>query len=224
MQIYFNELKHTYTDELDRKYKPATKFLKQFKKPFDSANISKAVAKKEERTQQEVLVEWSFVGHLACDWGTNIHHMLEYGVEHPKWTPKNLFYAKVLTNVRAILETVPKHKKIITEKILHDEDNLIAGTADLVIVDVEKKTAEIWDYKTNVLDAQIYNKYLDPISHLKESKINEYSLQLSLYAHMIEKQGFKVSKLNLLNVDYFGDVKVIEVENLKKEIGLLLTK
>lgn len=66
----------------------------------------------------------------------------------------------------------------------------LAGTADQVIVQENKKTI-IRDYKTNleIKTSNKYQKMLHCCSHLEDTNLNHYYLQLSLYMYMLEQFG-----------------------------------
>lgn len=66
--------------------------------------------------------------------------------------------------------------------------------------------------------------FLEPLSHLSVSKLNEYALQLSLYAYILEQWGYILldNGLEIIHYPITNEPKLIKVPYLKKEIQLLL--
>ncbi len=117
------------------------------------------------------------------------------------------------------------------EGVLH-----LAGQMDLLIKD--GNDIYILDFKTNAkgMVSESY-KYFDvnkrkmtttkmfhPISNLDDHMLNHYTLQLSIYAFMLQRinPDFNIKMLMLLHVDGEGVETEYEVPYLKKEVELLL--
>jgi hypothetical protein len=93
--------------------------------------------------------------------------------------------------------------KLRTEELLFNTEYKIAGTADL-IEEFPSGRLNVWDFKTNkVIDYNSkYNKrMLAPIDHLEACAYTKYSLQLSIYAWMLEQNGAKIGRLGILWID-----------------------
>lgn len=97
---------------------------------------------------------------------------------------------------------------------------------------------DIDDYKTNE-EIQMENKYQKmkyPVNHLDDCNYNHYALQISLYAYMLEQQGYKVGDLSISHHDIkkkgmkktLNDeigkekVRVIHLPYLKDEIEAMI--
>lgn len=101
------------------------------------------------------------------------------------------------------------------ELLIHNDELMLAGQSDKVffINDVE---FDIRDYKTNdKLPMESYNhqKMLYPFDQLDDCSFNHYAVQLSIYAYMLELQGFKCRKLF---IDHYEES--YEVEYLKDSV------
>lgn len=84
------------------------------------------------------------------------------------------------------------------ELLIHDEEMRMAGQADKVFIVNEEGEFDIRDYKTNgKLDFTSYKhkKMKAPFDELDDCSYMHYCLQLSIYAYMLERQGFKCRKL-----------------------------
>lgn len=106
------------------------------------------------------------------------------------------------------------------ELILWNDNNKIAGQADLVFIDTIAGERKIWisDYKTNkkIVKASIFGKMKDPLGHLDCCNYNHYRLQISTYAWLLEQAGYTVEELEFkhLNTPYRFDYMKKEVESI----------
>lgn len=206
--VSLEPIQHKYFHKVtSEEYMSVSKFMSLFKKPFDKSIAYNCAGKGEYEgmTAEEVLLYWEVYGQERAKEGTELHeanerfsNTTEILEKHEKWRP-------------AILNISSKYKcyyRVYNEVVLHDDENLIAGTSDRVLVTSSHKEAplDISDYKTNKtgvhqvdLDKKgqrINKQMLHCLSHLTDSKHNFYSLQLSLYAYMLQKQtGRKIGKL-----------------------------
>jgi ATP-dependent exoDNAse (exonuclease V) beta subunit len=71
---------------------------------------------------------------------------------------------------------------------------MLAGQSDCVEYFKTTNEIKISDFKTNEsLKKPSYGKkLLYPLNHLEANLINKYNLQLSGYAYLLEKRGYKV--------------------------------
>lgn len=149
--------------------------------PFDQENISKYVARKRGISQEEVLAEWKENNKNACTYGTKIHAIMENYIKTGEKLPE---YNELYLSFDEITGELFKSSTVYSELMVHNDEYEICGTADLIIDHGDEFS--IGDFKTNKA-FEFYSHYnkrlLDPIAHLSECQYNEYTLQLSLYAH-----------------------------------------
>lgn len=212
--IYYNDSNHTYSDETGKEYISVTQLVKKFKEPFNE-NIVYACAKKQNREPDDLKLEWKQKGKIALLKGNYIHDTLDILFRRPELA-QNCDLKPVYDEIRAY---IPKSQKLYPEKIIGDEELGVVGRVDLI--GKEDKIIFVYDYKTNDLDKKVYNNLKPPLQHLEDKPINEYALQLSLYAYMLERQGYKVGGLKLFDIQQ-GAVEVIELPYLKEEIKKML--
>ena len=81
----FSEQYHSYDNG---KYQPVGDFLAQFKPIFPAGLMAGRVAKKENRTEDEVLAEWELNADVSRTYGTAIHKAIEYWIRSNKF-PKH---------------------------------------------------------------------------------------------------------------------------------------
>ena len=107
----------------------------------------------------------------------------------------------------------------------------IAGQADLVIIDGQD--VYILDYKTNreIKKTSYFDRKTKksqmmkyPLNNIQDTNFWHYTLQLSTYAWMIEKQcpGVVIKSLVLIHYDHEGGMYYLRCEYLKKDVEKML--
>jgi len=197
--VIFNEAKHSYINEFTREqYISVTTLLGKYKEPFEKEQISKAVAKKEGVTQQEVLDRWQRTNKESTDFGTKIHKVIEKSIKDLTFYPTTTPEEKAL--IAAFGEVFVPNSETLCEQLVYSHIHKIAGTADLIQPD--GPYFDVFDMKTNKkfnLYSQ-YNKFLyAPLEHLMECEHSVYSLQLSMYAYLYSMlTGRKLRRMAVL--------------------------
>jgi len=193
---------HTYHDRNRTEYTSVSKFLSFFCKKFDRETISRYSAIKKGISQEEVLQEWDAIRDSSIDHGNRIHEAIER-------YEKTTFIRAEDEELRPLIISVTKeyssYYRSYPEQVLYDEENLLAGTCDKLLVHTSHKASviSISDYKTNqskgIEFTNKYNQYmLGPVDHLQDCNYNKYSLQLSTYAYMLQKKtGCKIGSLHI---------------------------
>jgi len=116
-----------------------------------------------------------------------------------------------------LLEVVESFKalglgKCISERILFNDSLNLAGTLDIIeLLDKDKREVALLDLKTNGELYKKKGKMLAPFNHLDNNNINKYRLQLSLYAYLLEKQGYTVKYAEILHV-VGSEIKRIRID------------
>lgn len=190
-----------------------------------------------ENKVQEILDGWHSTRDEACEHGTWVHSLAEtsfYGKTDfdlstfgcpnlvGKYSCKQGYYPKKLED-----GIYPEY----LVSWVSPEGLKISGQVDLLVRD--GNDLFIFDYKTNkeIKKKSYYNsskkknvmmKY--PLSHLMDCNFYHYTLQLSLYAYMIQQINpeLDVKSLKLIHIDREGKQTVYEVEYLKKEVETMI--
>lgn len=187
------------------------------------------LATKQNKTVEEVLkilngreVNWEFVAEMwknnnkeACDYGHDIHLKEEMVFKEMQEDGLQVFTNPVLNDIRISLPLDNLQNGVYSELILWDENSLICGTSD--IVEVSGKKVEVRDFKTNKelkFEGFRGECMLGPVKHIPNSNFWHYTLQLSIYAYMLELRGYEVGKLIL---HYTRENKDFELNYLKLE-------
>jgi hypothetical protein len=175
----------------------------------------------------EVQVVNDFIPFIKASWKKeNLRSTTDGTAEHLKREEKS--YAdgyrfhrgekfKVINQEHYDLSNLPEG--IIPELIIHNDEFKVAGTSDLVIVH-PNRVISISDYKTNKVLESV-NKYGDkmfePLLHLHDCNISHYTVQLSLYAWMLQQYGYTIKDLSLLHVKKDQEDFLFNLDYLENE-------
>jgi hypothetical protein len=232
--IDLDEPTHTYSllSDPDQKFISCTTLLKGYFEDFDghaiATNLIENHPRYKGRTVEDLLDEWSQVGKD----GTAIHKELEdYILTNGAKDVRTVKAGHGKNWIKHILKD-PKFV-IYPEVILFIKELGIAGTIDLLIINTETNVVYIADWKTNKkISMRGYGgkKGIHPISeHLDDSKFSHYSLQLSLYRWILERNyKMKVDRLaivhltpkncHLIMARYLGDEITAIMEDRKQQL------
>ena len=180
-----------------------TKLISAFEKPFDTERMSAITARKTGKTQDEVKKMWKLKNEISTYKGSAVHSYIENYLAHKVFPYQN---AHILNNFNGIDPIKEKFDKIIplvhkfhddidgklmpikSELIVGDVEYGLCGMIDQLFYNKKSGMLELWDWKTNEkIDTHTDYPLLAPVSHLSTAKLDVYSLQLSLYKHILEK-------------------------------------
>lgn len=217
----FDPIKHRYTYN-DIEYTSVTRFIQQFHKPFDQDYWSKYKAEQAGVPQEEILAKWQDLNDTANIIGTDTHQWIE-DYFNQKWVPLpsdieltkrinkfNIIYANILHR----LEPVQFEVRVFSKKWN------IAGMIDSIFLYNGKLF--ILDWKTNkkfTMDNR-YNEYLlPPFDKYLKTHLNEYSIQISMYALILEEWGFEIGGGYLVHIGPGEEPATIhKVVDMRKEL------
>jgi len=222
--IKIDEEKHKYylEDEPNIDFISCTTFIYYFFKKFDTIGIANKLTathpKYMDMTPQELVAQWDII---AND-GTEIHKEIESYIKdkvYPK-SNKSIAAVKWLDNINL------DRFEIYSEAVIYSKEIQIAGTVDLLLYDKVNNTLDVYDWKTSrqIETTSFGNKRgtTPATSNLLDCNFNHYSLQLSLYAYILENSyNLKINKLNILHLTEFKTV-VYECKYMKDLIVQML--
>jgi hypothetical protein len=163
-------------------------------------------------------------------YGTYIHSMLE-GLVVYKEAVKDIYekivakyswkYPIALNFASSMQEYISRKldpdDTLIAEPLIFDPALFIAGQSDLVAVNHVKKYIKILDYKTNKKKPgtdKVYGKLNFSLSHLEDSNLTMYSIQLCFYQKLVSifypGYGFETNYILWLNRET-GQIEEIPV-------------
>lgn len=236
---YFDE-EHKYISEKGELVS-ATTFIGKFKPKFDTQNIAEEYANKRGLKTEDVIALWDQKRDISTIKGTLIHEYAE-NFWMNKVFPYNDKDIIKRFGTDLIVEPFEKCKKIFhkfyeeastnllpvkMEWVVGDLDYNIAGMIDCIFYNKKSKCLEIYDYKTNK-EIKIKNdfdqRFSNPISHLDICELNTYSLQLSLYKHIIEKNtDLKIGNCYLVWINESStSYRIFQTKDFTAEIKLMI--
>ena len=248
-QEYLKELNKTFKDfkfySQDHHYEykgkrvgiSVTRFIEEYTNEFDAEAIAERVAIKENKTVQEVLDEWKYKNEWACKKGSMCHEFAQ-----------RLWKSKYMCGFGGIFDTsqqaddankiadqaikfhndyIDKLEHLADEFIIGSEEYDIASAVDHLFINKLTGGLVLVDYKTNsdIYKNERYAKNMKvPLSHLKDTTLNHYFVQLSIYKYLIEHY----TKLTVEEwfIVWFSEknenYEIIEVPYLEKEAKKIL--
>jgi len=201
----------------DQNLVSATTLVSRVKPDFDKDTISKRVAEREGITQEEVLKQWDRKGELGRDRGTRLHTYIE-----------DLLVGKIDPITRAVndrIEAMNAFDRVweklssklgakleYQECVVGDAQYGVAGRVDAIFKLSVKgtETFHIFDWKTGKFRIDnAYEKLLPPFNDVDSCELNAYSIQLSLYRLIIEKNtSMKLGESYLVHLRDDGEYMI----------------
>lgn len=214
----------------------ATGLIGQYCNEFDAETISQQVANKRGITQQEVLDEWEYKNHFACEKGSTCHEYAQSiwtatDWEMIKFDDSEEYKKAVLKiNIQATnfaIDYSDRLEHLADEFVIGSEEYDIASAIDHLFINKLTGGLVLVDYKTNsdIHKSERYAKNMKvPLSHLKDFTLNHYYIQLSIYKYLVEKYtNLKVEEMFIVwfseNIDNY---EIIEIPYLKDEVIKIL--
>lgn len=224
--VLFNEADHTYTIK-GKKCTSVTQAISLFKKPFDTQIIAGKYAKKHGLNVQDVIDDWEGIKNESTSRGSELHKYAEMKFLSKQYIPDKKAYA--LCEMFDVFYNDVKERLIPVklEFVVGDEEFLIGGMLDKLFYNTTANALQIWDYKTNKeisKTSKYKNRLIGSLSHLEECEFNIYSLQLSIYKLIIERNtNLKLGNSYLVWINDVNDkYKVIGTEYMEREAMVIL--
>lgn len=209
--------------ELDGvKMNRVSRVMEIFQEPFAQQEMAEKVARVNQRNNNEfdtadkVQELWDF---LRDDMGTGLHTLVQGIIE--KADMETILDGLPQGNREAFKSAIPSLREWVRSKeaagsVLYsevrigDQQDLLAGTIDVIEVTPKGKKI-LHDFKTKVRGkfGDITKKLPDfkgPLSGIKNTLLNKYRIQLSLYKHIIEEKGIQIDGLNIVPIE--ADVSI----------------
>lgn len=205
-------------------------------KKLDSVRIKLEISDEEFKSaKDDILEEWKEKREKSCIRGSTIHKELELG--HLSGNTKELQHLKLGGSFKTDTSNQIKlgdkgvYPELLLSRVSADGKLRIAGQADLVIID--GNDVYILDYKTSkeitknaFFDRRTKKKSMMkyPLNNIEDTNFWHYSLQLSLYAWMIQKINpeFNIKLLMLIHYDHDGGCTNHECQYLKDDVERML--
>ena len=204
--IKFHDKEHIYY--LDgKRTKSVTSIISKYKHPFDKDYWSQKKADERGITKEEILKEWKYKADFSCEKGSAFHEYAENFLTNKLFPFPEHRITEALGGVENMLkcrEAVEELKKMFNvfydksfgklipvraEVVVGDEEWGVTGMVDQIFYNEKSKKLEIWDWKTNkaIKEDNKWQQFKTPLEHLDVCELNTYSLQLSFYKLIIER-------------------------------------
>ncbi len=180
-----------------------TKLIGMAEKPFDSDYWAQKKADEQGVTAEEIKAQWKYKANVACEKGTAVHAFVEnylsnkvfpYPASHIRpifegQDPVRQKYNKIIPLVHKFYDDIRgKMIPVRSEFVVGDIEYGLCGMIDQIFYNKKSGKLELWDWKTNEkIDTESRYKLQAPVDHISNAKLDIYSLQLSLYKHIIQK-------------------------------------
>lgn len=225
--VYYDEPHKYYLG--DKNLISATTLIHKYQSPFDEFHWSNVKAQEFNLSASEIIDAWRFINVKGTMKGSIIHDytenlFLNKVFKYPKDSIiKEFGFDPILREYNTTKRHVDNFHRaakgklipIKTEFIVYDEDSMVGGMMDMLFYNVRMGCYQIYDWKTNkeFSMSNQWQKLLGCLSDLDDCDFEVYSLQLSLYKYIIEKNTN--IKLGTSYVVWFShnnlDYKIIEV-------------
>lgn len=213
-----------------------TRFIEQYTNEFDAETIAEKVATRDNKSIQEVLDEWKAKNEWSCLKGSKSHEFAQslWSGELYQEDTKEATQGQKMA-LESIKQQARQFYEDFKERLEHLADEFVVGSEEYNIASaidhlfINKLTGELVlvDYKTNTdihKNERYAKKMKVPLHHLKDTTLNHYYIQLSIYKYLVEKYtGLKVSEMFIVwfseeNTNY----EILEVPYLYKEVKNIL--
>lgn len=227
MRVTLNQSNHTYTDNKGQLYKAVSSVIAQYKQPFNAhakqpngKTLIQNYAEKHGESEQYWLDKWDEKRDYACVKGTAFHNLKELYVNgqsiHKSMPVRNYNLQWQLPEREGMFHLL--EPGVYTEMALWNYLHRVAGTPDLTTI-FPSGEFDIDDYKTNgKFETESFRgrtmKW--PFHQLPDCHIGHYTVQLSIYAWLLEQFGLKARSLKL----HHYDIPEKDVERILQE-GIL---
>ncbi len=215
----------------DKNLVSVTTLLKSITPEFDKDGVSLKMAERSGVTQAEILRQWEEKGAKSRDKGTRLHQYIEdvmadkvdpiLGRINDRLPEMNAF-DDAWTKLRAELDA----KMVKQEFVVGDEEFGVAGRVDNLMsvlpYKAKSRRACVFDWKSGKLDIDNrFEKLLPPFDAYDNCKLNIYSIQLSLYRLIMErnKPDIQLSDGYILHLRDDGTYQLHRARDFREEIA-----
>jgi len=228
-KIVYDDAEHSYTINGKRLISAST-IANLITPAFDRDGLSASIAVREGKTKEEVLKDWDKKGKQGRDRGSRLHQFVEDtidGIVDPVLQAVNdpIPEMKGFQNAWGRLVAGLGAKVRKKEWIIGDEELGVAGRIDLLVAfnaTAGGREYCVFDWKTGKFDERTYGSetLLPPLAHVPSNKLTQYSVQLSIYRLILERNtpGEKFGDGYLVHLRPDGTHNVFRAKDYRKEL------
>ena len=213
-----------------------TRFIEEFTNEFDSQAVAEKVAIRDNKSIEEVLDEWEYKNKFSVHKGSTCHEFIQSRWSGEVWQEDHFDNSKEYEEAIEIIQWQAnefridykdKLELVANEYIIGSYDFDIASAIDSIFINKLTGGLVLVDYKTNtdIYKNERYAKDMKvPLQHLKDTTINHYFIQLSIYKYIVEK--YTDLQFEDMFIVWFSEnnenYEIIEVPYLKNEVEKIL--
>lgn len=191
--VFFYRQTHTYVAH-GRRLESVTRLINDLKEPFDRDYWAAKKAEERGVSPQVIIDEWETKAQTSRDLGTRVHEHIEK-VLKGTLTADDLFLSLNDTPPQIVAfdafwnRASKMAKPVRPEWIIGDSSLGVGGTCDALLFNKETEKYHLWDWKTNsnFKTNNPFQTLKPPFDDLPDCELSVYSLQLSLYKLIIER-------------------------------------
>lgn len=231
--IAFDEESHKYIHPKDEtgnaEYISVTTLIERFF-PFDLKRYIEKKAVDENRTEEDVLIEYLMIRDEASEKGTFLHNQIENylkGIAFDNGTEEFKYFLKFYE------DEIIKRNLVFSdaEKMIHSNKYNVAGTIDCLFKKSDKDEFVMLDWKRSkklIIDGCPrkfgYGYALSELNHLDNSSYYRYCLQQNIYKVIAEKEfSINISSMKLVILhENYQEYYVVNVPEMNKEATTIL--
>lgn len=227
----FYEKAHKYKVDKEE-YTSVTTLIGQHFPKFDAKGLARKLAsfswaKKQKKGVRYWLNEWK----QSALTGSLIHAEIEESIIKPESYSvlKPVLHPRSVIAIEWYNEFIKDFKvtEVIPEELIYDEEFKLAGQIDLLIKEGKEVTLVDWKATKDITFSCKYSDDKTGTSEVTKDLQNangvKYSLQLSIYAYMLERQGYKIKDLVLAHIcPKKNELVEYRVKYMKDEVRRLL--
>lgn len=231
--VAFDEETHKYIHPKDEtgnaEYISVTTLIERFF-PFDLKRYIEKKAVEENKTEEDVLIEYLMIRDEASEKGTFLHNQIENYLKGIEFDADSKEFGFFLNFYDKEIK-----KRNITffdaEKMIYSDKYNVAGTIDCLFKKNESNEYIMLDWKRSkklIIDGRPrifgFGYALSELSNLDNSSYYRYCLQQNIYKHIVESEfSIKISSMKLVILhENYEDYHIVTVPEMIKETKKIL--
>lgn len=223
----FEPKKHKYTYQGEA-FISVTQFISRFHQKFDNDFWSQKKGEEWGISQNEVKKMWSDKNAESNRIGTALHNWIEkYFKKEFQVLPDDI---KIIDRINKFNIVFANHlhklTPVVFEVMVFSKKWKIAGTFDSIFIYKGKLYIIDWktnsDFKDDEHPKGSYNKLLSPFEDFFQNHLNEYSIQVSLYALILEEAGIEVNGGYIVHFGPDTEGKIYKVKDMRERLRVYL--
>lgn len=231
--IAFDEETHKYIHPKDEtgnaEYISVTTLIERFF-PFDLKRYVEKKAIEDNRTEEEVLIDYLMIRDEAAEKGTFLHNQIENYLKGDDFDSNTKEFALFLKFYNSQIK-MRNLTFFEAEKRIFSNKYNVAGTIDCLFKKTDNNEYVMLDWKRSkklLIDGHPrkfgFGHALSELSYLDNSSYYKYCLQLNVYKYIIEQEySFKISSMKLVVLhENYDEYYIVNVPVMTKEAKIIL--